>query len=75
MIRLTRFDGTSFVLNCEVIQYVEAAPDTIVTLTTKEKLIVKESVEEIVELVIGFKQRVFQGILEFKRDPDEETRE
>ena len=70
MIELTRFDDTKFVLNCDVIQYVEAAPDTIVSLTTKEKLMVKESVEDVIDAVVKFKRRIYRGDLEFRRPED-----
>jgi flagellar protein FlbD len=73
MIHLTRFDGSRFVLNCEIIQYVEAAPDTIITLLTRDKLMVRESVEQVIDEVVEFKKRIFRGELEFKRDPDEES--
>jgi flagellar protein FlbD len=73
MIQLTRYDGSRFVLNCEIIQYVEAAPDTIITLLTRDKLMVRESVEQVVEMVIEFKRRIFRGDIEFKRDPDQES--
>jgi len=72
VIRLTRFDGTTFVVNCDLIQYVEATPDTIVTLTTRDKIMVREGVAEVVEAVIEFKGKVFRGELAFERDPDEE---
>ncbi|HUX06975.1 MAG TPA: flagellar FlbD family protein [Acidobacteriota bacterium] len=73
MIRLTRFDGSSFVLNAEIIQYVEAAPDTIITLVTRDKLMVKETVDEVISKVIEFKRKIFRGDLEFRRDPEGET--
>ncbi len=72
MIRLTRFDGSKFVLNAEIIQYVEAAPDTIITLVTRDKMMVRETVEEVIDKVLEFKQKILRGDLEFKRDPDDE---
>lgn len=59
MILLTRFDGSKFVLNCDVIQYVEKTPDTIITLTTGDKLIVKESAEGVIEKVVEYKRSIF----------------
>ena len=70
MIKLTRYDGTAFYLNSDVILYVEATPDTILTLDTRDKVMVRESVEEVIERVIEFKRKVFRGDLEFKRDPN-----
>ncbi len=54
MIKVTRINGEEFVVNAELIQYIEAKPDTIITLTTKERLIVKEGVDEIIRRVIEY---------------------
>lgn len=59
MIKLTRGDGKEIVLNAELIQYVEASPDTIITLTTNQKLIVKEKIDEVVRRVINYKKEIF----------------
>lgn len=68
MISLTRFDGSKFVISCEVIQYVEATPDTIITQITGDKVMVKETVDEIIDLVIDFRQKIFAGALQLHRD-------
>ncbi len=49
MIRLTRRNGNSFVLNAELIKFVEEVPDTIITLQNGERVLVKESADEIVD--------------------------
>lgn len=54
MIKLTRLGGDEFVVNADLIQYIERRPDTYVTLTTNERLIVKESVEEVVMRSISY---------------------
>lgn len=54
MIKLTRLTGEEFVVNAEMIQYVEAKPDTIITLSTKERIIVREPVDEVVRRVIEY---------------------
>jgi flagellar protein FlbD len=56
MIRLSRLNGKEFYLNCELIKYLESTPDTLVTLTTGEKLMVKESIEEIIAATLLFKR-------------------
>lgn len=58
MIKLTRFrtSGGEFVVNADLIETVEATPDTVITLTTGHKLIVQESVDDVVRLVINFKR-------------------
>ena len=58
MIKLTRMNGEEFVLNAELIQYVESRPDTFVTLTTTERLIVREPVEEIVKRSLDYARSV-----------------
>ncbi len=64
MIRLTRLNGTPFVLNCELIETLEETPDSVITTTNGKKYIVSESIEEIVEKVIEFKRNVFPVIVE-----------
>jgi len=58
VIKLRRFrakDG-ELVVNADLIETVEATPDTVVTLTTGHKLIVEESVDEVIGRVIEFKR-------------------
>jgi flagellar protein FlbD len=47
LIQLTRLNNTMLGINSDLIKFVEAAPDTVITLTTGEKLVVKETFEEI----------------------------
>lgn len=54
MISLTRLNGHRFVLNAELIRTVEENPDTVITLTTGEHLIVRESVREVVDLAVEY---------------------
>ncbi|MGD9128171.1 MAG: flagellar FlbD family protein [Planctomycetia bacterium] len=56
MIRLTRLDGTKFVLNADLICYVETLPDTYVTLTTGERVTVQESSDEVVRRAVAYQQ-------------------
>jgi len=58
MIKLKRFRtrGGEFVINADLIETVEATPDTVVTLTTGHKLIVEESVDEVIRRVVEFKR-------------------
>ncbi len=62
MIELTRFNETKFTLNAEIIETVEETPDTVITLTTGKKIIVKESRQEVSDLVKLYKREVFSGI-------------
>jgi flagellar protein FlbD len=54
MIPLTRLNNQSFVLNAELIKFIEATPDTMVTLTTGERLLVKETCDEVVRRVVQY---------------------
>ena len=58
MIHLTRINHTPFVLNSDLIEHIESAPDTIIRLTSGQTMTVRESVGEIVERVVRFRQRV-----------------
>ncbi|WP_448531206.1 flagellar FlbD family protein [Pseudothermotoga sp.] len=59
MIWLTRLKGQRFVLNAEMIETVEALPDTTITLFSGKKYIVQESVEEVVRRVIEYKRQAY----------------
>jgi len=48
------------VINAELIETVEATPDTVITLTTGHKVIVQESVDEIIRLVVAYKRSIHQ---------------
>lgn len=61
MIYLTRLNGTPIVVNAELIEMVEATPDTIITTTTGKKIIVKEKLEEVVQKVKEYKQKLLEG--------------
>ncbi len=54
MIRLTRRNGRPFVLNAELIKFVEEVPDTIITLRDGEKVLVLEKADAVVELSLEY---------------------
>jgi flagellar protein FlbD len=61
MIKLHRLNGKEFVLNAEQIKFVEATPDTVITLSQDEKFMVKEGVDAVVQLVIDYKRQWMFG--------------
>ena len=61
MIRLTRLNHVPLVLNSDLIEHVEVTPDTVITLTTGQKLMVLESAEEVTDRVIAFRQAILRG--------------
>lgn len=58
MIDVTSLDNRKLILNAELIERVEETPNTVITLTSGKKLIVKESGQEIKNLVILYKKEI-----------------
>ena len=58
MIYVTRLNHSPIVLNCELIEYVETTPDTVISLTTGQKLMVLEPADAIVERVLTYRQLI-----------------
>jgi flagellar protein FlbD len=58
MIKLTRLDGTEYYLNPHQIEYIEATPDTVISLSSGRKFIVKESIDKVIRDVIKYRQRL-----------------
>lgn len=54
-----------FTLNAEIIEFVEETPDTVISLTTGKKIIVKESRQEVANLVISYKKAIYGTSLNF----------
>lgn len=63
MIELTKLNDTKLTVNAEIIELVEETPNTVVTLTTGRKLIVKETREEVTDLVISYKRAIYTSEL------------
>lgn len=58
MIKATRLDHMEFVLNSDLIEHLEATPDTVVTLVTGKKFVVTEGVDELVERVVAYQRAI-----------------
>ena len=58
MIRLTRLNNQVLVVNSDLIKFVERSPDTVITLVTGEKLVVRENVEQVLARVVEFRLSV-----------------
>ncbi len=65
MIKLTRLNNQPIVINSDLIEFVEELPDTIITLTTGQKILVRESIDDIIERV-----RIFKRSVVFNPDSD-----
>jgi len=58
MIKLTRLNNQPLVVNSDLIKCVENSPDTVLTLVTGEKIIVRETTEQVLERVIAFRRAI-----------------
>ncbi|GBF51156.1 endoflagellar protein [Leptospira ryugenii] len=58
MVILHRLKGAEFVLNADLIETIEANPDTVITLTNDKKYIVQETVSTVMDLVLSYKSRI-----------------
>ncbi len=56
MIKLNRLGGEPFILNAELIRYVEARPDTFITLTSGERLVVQQSMDEVLQRAVEYQR-------------------
>ena len=62
VIKLTRLNGDEFVLNAEQIRFVESRPDTFITLTSNDRLIVKETVDEVVQRSVEYSRSIRSSV-------------
>jgi flagellar protein FlbD len=62
MIHLTRLNNQPLTVNSDLIKFVEPSPDTLITLVTGEKIVVRESVEQVLAGILAFRRAVLQGI-------------
>ena len=62
MIELTRLNGSPLIVNSDLIKTAESAPDTMLTLITGEKLIVREDCAEVIERVIAYRARLLADV-------------
>lgn len=63
LIELTKINNVKITVNADIIELVEETPDTVVTLTTGKKIIVKESRQEVTNLVISYNKEIYSDLL------------
>lgn len=59
MIALTRLNGHPVMVNSDLIESIEETPDTVVTLTSGNKLIVRDRMDEVQQKIIDFKRKIY----------------
>ena len=58
MVYVTRLNHTTIVLNSDLIEHIEGTPDTLISMSNGQRLMVLESAEEIVNRVVEFRRRI-----------------
>ncbi len=67
MIQLTKINGQQIVLNIDLIEFIEETPDTVITLTNNDKVVVKDRMAEIIDKVIRYR-RTIAGLVEAEHE-------
>jgi flagellar protein FlbD len=62
MIEVTRLNGNQMLLNSDLVKTAEASPDTMLTLITGEKLIVRETCAEVLERVMEYRAKLLSSV-------------
>jgi len=62
MIQLTRLNNKALTVNSDLIKFVEQSPDTLITLITGEKIVVRESEEEVLARIVAFRKSVLRDL-------------
>jgi len=70
MILLTRLNNRPLVVNSDMIKFIENTPDTVITLVSGEKIVVLETVVEVMEEIVNFRRRIVSAAGALVRDSD-----
>lgn len=73
MIPVTRFDGTTLIVNVDRVLWIEETPDTVIVLTTGERLLVRERPADLVRRALDFKRAAASGPESRARDDAESS--
>lgn len=61
MIRLNRLNRSEIVVNAEQIEYMEETPDLVITLMSGRKIVVSQSLSEVIDRIITYKARIISS--------------
>jgi flagellar protein FlbD len=75
LITLTLFDNKRIVLNADLIEFVEGTPDTLISLTDGKKVMVKETVDQVVDCVLAYKRSISDPMAKRRDAMGEERQE
>lgn len=62
MILLTRLNNKTLLVNSDMIKFIENTPDTVLTLVTGEKVVVLESVADVLEKIVSFRRQIIPAV-------------
>jgi flagellar protein FlbD len=65
MIVLTKINNAPIAVNSDLIQYIEETPDTVITMSTSDKVVVQEAMEEVIKKVVHYR-RLISGLVELE---------
>jgi len=74
MIKVKKINGRDLIINAELIEFVESTPDTMISMTTGKKIIVKDMPEELIKKVIEYRREIFP-FKRFKKLTEDEIKE
>ena len=61
MIKLSRLNNTEYYLNSDIIETLEATPDTVISTVNGKKFVVLETVDEVIDRIIEFRGKIFKA--------------
>jgi flagellar protein FlbD len=67
MIILTKINKAPITVNADLIQYIEETPDTIITMTNNDKVVVQDSMEDIIRKVVHYR-RLIGGLIDSEHE-------
>ncbi len=73
MILLTRLNNRPLVVNSDMIKFIENTPDTVITLGSGEKVVVLETVKQVMDAILNFRRQVAAAASSLERGPDTEN--
>lgn len=61
MIKVHRLNNEEFLVNCDLIEFIEETPDTVISMTSGRKLVVSEASDEVKRLIIEYKRQLYNA--------------
>ena len=71
MIKVTRFNQTELLVNADLVEFVETTPDTVITLVTGRKILVRETAEEVRQRILDYRREAGPLLMHLLKNPHE----